>query len=76
MASNGASISDEYGEYDDWVEIYFSRSVSGAVYDLNGKAVMQVSESAWADVHMLVPGIYLFRPESGTPQRFIVAGSM
>lgn len=55
--------------------IYFSRSVTGTIYDLNGKAVMQVSRSSWADVQLLAPGIYLFRPETGDPQRFIVAES-
>ena len=56
--------------------LYFSRIVSGTIYDLNGKAVMQVVRSDRADVQLLVPGIYLFRPAVGDPQRFIVARSM
>jgi spore coat protein H len=55
--------------------LHFSRETSGIIYNMVGSAVLQVGFSDRADVGTLVPGIYLFQPDGGTPVRFIISGN-
>jgi len=55
--------------------VYFSRSVRGIIYDLNGRPRCTISSAKWADVRNLGPGIYLLKSEKGPTKRFIIAGN-
>lgn len=55
--------------------LHFSRGTSGTVFNGSGSPVLQVSAADRADVRLLAPGIYIFRPLEGDPQRFVVSGN-
>jgi len=51
---------------------YFSKPVSGAVYNMMGQKVMELEETEFAQIPSLDKGVYIFRSEQGEMLQFIV----
>lgn len=52
--------------------LYFSREISGTVYNMKGMALLHLQKAGWADVSSLNPGLYLLRTDRMETLRFVV----
>ena len=53
--------------------VYFNKRVSGAVFDLTGRKMMDLVETDQVPVPFLEAGFYIFRSEKGESVRFVVS---
>jgi len=51
---------------------YFNRRVTGAIYNMLGKKMMEIKNAEMAHVPLLIPGIYIFRSSEGESVQFQV----
>ncbi|MCK5067409.1 MAG: CotH kinase family protein [Bacteroidales bacterium] len=51
---------------------YFSKQVSGAIYNMMGQKMMELKETEFARIPSLNQGVYIFRSEQGETVQFIV----
>jgi len=54
--------------------LYFSRRISGAIYNVMGQKLMELEETERAHVSSFAAGMYIFRPRYGESKKFMVTG--